>query len=74
MNSALHLLDVLVRRWSPHQARTLAGTLLGKTQMEISGETGVTQSTINKSLQTAFWPDIEPILEEFETLSLMGKT
>ena len=73
MDSSLRLLDVLLRRWSPQQARAMAGVLLGKTQMEISRETGVTQSTINKSLQTAFWPDIEPVLEEFEALSLMGK-
>lgn len=66
VDAALRLLDTLVRTWSPEQARAVAATLLDRTQAEIAAEFGVGQSSVNKSLQAAFWPDIEPVLEQLE--------
>jgi hypothetical protein len=59
VDGMVRLMDALVRQWSPEQARAIAETLLGKTQQEIAEEFDVGQSSINKSLQTALWPDVD---------------
>jgi hypothetical protein len=65
-NGVLRLMDALVRQWSPEQARAVGPSLLGRTQLEISQELDVGQSSINKSLQAASWPDIDALLVQFE--------
>jgi hypothetical protein len=59
VDGMVRLMDALVRQWSPEQARAIAETLLGKTQQEIAEEFDVGQSSINKSLQAALWPDVD---------------
>ena len=71
VDSSFRLMDTLVRQWSREQARAVAGTLLGRTQAEIAGEFGIGQSSVNKSLQAAHWPEIESTLEILESA---GKT
>lgn len=66
LSGTVRLIDALVRQWSPEQARAVAGTLLGKTQQEIADELGVGQSSINKSLQTALWPDVDYAIQQLD--------
>jgi hypothetical protein len=59
----IQLIDALVCQWSPEQARAVSETLTGKTQVEISDEFGIGQSSVHKSLYAANWPEIESALD-----------
>ncbi len=70
VGAAFELMDVLVRQWSNEQARAVAETLLGKTQAAIASTVGVSQSSINKSLQAAHWGEIMNTLDSIDRLFL----
>ena len=69
LDAAVALLDSMARSWSVEQARAVAETLRGRTQMEIAEEFSVGQSSINKSLQAAHWVEIEGFLAHFHRIS-----
>ena len=68
VNGTVRLMDALIRQWSPEQARAIAETLLGKTQQEIATKLGVSQPAVHKSLQAAYWMEVEASLHELEQI------
>lgn len=72
VNGTVRLMDALVRQWSPEQARAMAETLRGKTQQDIAVKLGVSQPAIHKSLQAAYWMEIETSLCELEQIGDMA--
>ena len=68
VNGTVRLMDALVRQWSPEQARAVAETLQGKTQSDIATQLGVSQPAVHKSLQAAYWMEIEASMNELNQL------
>jgi len=63
INGAVRLIDILVHQWSREQARAVAETMRGRTQVEIADDFGIAQSAVHKSLKAAHWPEIQSVLE-----------
>nr|WP_320012372.1 hypothetical protein [uncultured Desulfobulbus sp.] len=65
LDSILGLTDTLVHKWTALQARAISYALLNYSQSEIAATWNppVSQQAVNKHLQAAGWPGIEPALQ-----------
>jgi hypothetical protein len=63
-----HFADYLFQRLTVKQAAVVFELLMKRTQTETARRLKKTQATVNKHAQSAGWPEIERLLEEYENL------
>ena len=67
-NTSLALLEILLQRWTPTQAATVAAALNGLNQQQIAELRGISQPAIQQQLKAAGWPGITALLAYYGTL------
>jgi hypothetical protein len=65
---AAHFADYLFQRLTLKQAAVVFELLMKRTQTDTARRLKKTQATVNKHAQSAGWPEIERLLEEYENL------
>jgi hypothetical protein len=64
-----HFVDYLLQRVTSKQAEVIFELLNDHTQTEVAKLLHKSQATISQHLQSAGWPEIEKLLEEFDNLT-----
>lgn len=64
--ASILLLDDIVSRWKPAQARAVALSLLGCTQEQVAHELNISQPTANQAVRGAAYAAIERFLKNLE--------
>ncbi len=65
---SLILADAIIKRWTEAQVEVISETLLGKTQLEIANQLGISQSAVNQRLMAASWNAISELIIRFNTI------
>ncbi len=61
-------LDSIFRGMTAKQADAIVGLLQGETQQEVAQQVNKSKSTVSQLVNAGRWPEIEKILEQFESL------
>lgn len=62
-------MDYLVQRMTYKQAMVISELLLDRTQVEIARRIKKSQATVHKHIQSAGWPEMEKLLQEYTLLT-----
>jgi biotin operon repressor len=68
LNVIAHFIDYLFQRLTSKQASVVFELLLNRTQTEIARKLKKSQATVHKHVQSAGWPEIEKLLQEYRLL------
>jgi hypothetical protein len=79
VDASFHLLDRLIRGWTPAQARVVAAAIKGRSQEEIGADwptKPISQQAVGQHLARASWPAIDHMLDAWRRhiLHLVGGT
>lgn len=67
------LLDILIRKWTPSQAKTLLYNFLGFTQQQIADQLKISQPAVNKKLSAVHIHAVDIVLRRFKELVESGR-
>jgi len=68
LSASVALLDNIVHRWKPAQARAVSLSLLGHTQEQVAANLGVSQPTVHQAIQGCGWHGISDLLTTVENI------
>lgn len=69
LSASVALLDNIVHKWKPAQARAVSYVILGLKQEEAAEELKISQPTVHRSVTSAGWHPIEQLLKRTEKYS-----
>lgn len=69
LSTVLFLYEGVMRHWTLPAAEVIYHKLLGKTEREIAGELGISQSAVNQHSQAAYWNGLSRLLERYREIT-----